>query len=100
MTVAAVERWDDAFYRAEREWVLATSTHCWLCGSALTSHRWPHPLSSTVDHRTSRFVARRLGWSWRRINDRSNLAAAHKVCNERRQAGDSSVLRLPPSPWD
>ena len=37
-------------YRTRRAAMLATATHCWLCGDALTGHPWPHPLSSTADH--------------------------------------------------
>ena len=94
-----MNRWDDAHYRREARHALAAATHCWLCGRALTDEPYPHPLSTEADHRTPRAVALRLGWNWKRINHRSNLAAAHRICNQRRQAGGPELLARPPSPW-
>lgn len=85
-------RWDDATYRRNAATVRATATHCALCGRPLTGHRYPHPLSTVVDHRVSRAAGRRLGWSAEEINALDNLQGAHKECNERKQAGE----RKPP----
>jgi len=94
-----IQRWDTTEYRRDAALTIAATAHCAICGRALTSYRNPHPMASTVDHITARAVALALGWPMSRINGRSNLQAAHRVCNLRKQAGDGTELRRPDSPW-
>jgi hypothetical protein len=55
-------------YVKRRADLLATSTHCWLCGEPLTGYPWPHQLSSTADHVVP-------------SDANSELRAAHLACN-------------------
>lgn len=64
-------------YRGARRQVLAEESHCWLCGDEIDKAlRHPHLMSGTADH----VVPVALGGD----DERSNLRAAHFVCNIRR----------------
>lgn len=60
-------------YRANRADLLATATHCWICGGPPTPR---DPL--TADHVTSLHTGGG--------HDRANLQAAHSRCNKARGA--------------
>lgn len=58
-------------YTKRRRDLLATATHCWLCGEPLTDYPWPHQLSSTADHVVPG-------------DPNSELRASHLACNASR----------------
>lgn len=65
-----------------RQKVLRSSPYCSICGEII-DHRlaWPDPMSGVVDHVIP--VSRKATDPW----DPSGLAAAHKLCNERKGNG-------------
>jgi 5-methylcytosine-specific restriction endonuclease McrA len=96
-------RWDTRAYRRNRAALLADpDVHtCYVCGKPVDKELpGSHEDGPTAEHKVPRAVALRLGWTPEQINDRSNLALSHRRCNNRRQAGDASLFRRPPSPWD
>ncbi len=70
---------DTSLYRRKAKALRAEGNPCWLCSEPIDYRlEHPHPMSFTADH----------------VNALANggdllgeLAAAHKVCNERRGAG-------------
>lgn len=66
-----------AEWQRVRAKVRAQSVICGICGDPLTDARYPHPLSTTVDH----IVPLALGGEPYAL---SNLRAAHWRCNARK----------------
>lgn len=64
--------------RAIRRWVLATYTHCHLCGGYVDkSLPWNHPMAPEVDE----IIPVSKGGS---PVSKQNCKLAHRICNQRR----------------
>lgn len=72
--------------RKVRAWLKAQGRPCWLCGGPI-DYSLPagHPMSFEVDE----IVPASRGGS---VTDPSNVAPAHRICNERR--GNKSVANM------
>ena len=67
-----------AAFDAARKKILATQTHCGICGKPVDfSYRYPHPLSATVDH----IIPVAKGGH---PSDIDNLQLAHRCCNRQK----------------
>ena len=77
-----------AAFEAARKKILATQTHCGICGKPVDfSYRYPHPLSATVDH----IIPVAKGGH---PSDISNMQLAHFACN--RVKGDRLAKKKEP----
>jgi hypothetical protein len=75
--------------KAKKQRVLERDNYtCRLCGKKLRMDKMntlgttkPHLLAPTVDHIIPGSVAKEMGWSKVKINNETNLQAAHFICN-------------------
>jgi 5-methylcytosine-specific restriction endonuclease McrA len=83
-------------WRRTRQRVIRRDTTCYLCGHPLNpTHQHPHPQSTVVDH------IQPASHNPDAALDVTNLAATHKVCNERKgnRAADDYIADQPSRDW-
>lgn len=79
-------------WRRVRAQVIASATHCGICGKPLVPDaKWPHPLSTSVDH----IIPLVCGGQPLDIN---NLRATHLKCNMKRGKGHRPKKSKPLTP--